>query len=97
MNGGFILPLVACLAFVIAIGVILDATNTWWAERLLHWPFRDMPATNSAIFVCLLVLAITVAAVKLFNFSVVQGLISLAVFAVVVFALAFWPWPRRRD
>jgi hypothetical protein len=52
MSGGFILPLVACLAFVIAIGVILDATNTWWAERLLHWP------TNGAIFVCLLVLTI---------------------------------------
>jgi hypothetical protein len=29
--------------FVIAIGAILDATNTWWAERLLHWTFRDMP------------------------------------------------------
>ena len=59
MSRGFILPLVAGLAFVIAIGVILDATNTWWAERILHWPLRDMPATNGAIFVCLLVLAIT--------------------------------------
>ena len=97
MNGGFILPLVACLAFMIAIGVILDATNTWWAERILHWPFRDMPATNGAIFLCLLVLAIAVVAGTLFNFSVVQGLISLAVCAVVVFVLALWPWPRRRD
>jgi hypothetical protein len=71
MSGGFILPLVACLAFVIAVGVILDATNTWWAERLLHWPFRDMPATNGAIFhgaifLCLLVLAITAVAGMLF-------------------------------
>jgi hypothetical protein len=31
------------------------------------------------------------------NFDIVQGLISLAVFAVVVFVLALWPWPRRRD
>ena len=59
MSGELILPLVVGLAFVIAVGVILDATNTWWAERILHWPFRDMPATNGAIFVCLLVLAIT--------------------------------------
>jgi hypothetical protein len=66
MSGGFILPLVACLAFVIAIGVILDATNTWWAEWLLHWPLRDMPATNSAFFACLLVLAITAMAEMLF-------------------------------
>ena len=58
MSGGFILPLAACLAFVIAVGVILDATNTWWAKQLVHWPFRDMPATNTAIVVCLLVLAI---------------------------------------
>ena len=58
MSGDLILPLVSCLAFVIGIGVILDATNTWWAKRILHWPLRDMPATNGAIFVCLLVLAI---------------------------------------
>ena len=59
MNGGFILPLVVGMAFVVAIGVILDRTNTRWrVERLTQWPFRDMPATNTAIVVCLLVLAI---------------------------------------
>ena len=30
------------------------------------------------------------------NFGVVQGLISLGIFAVVVFVLALWPW-RGRD
>jgi ABC-type uncharacterized transport system permease subunit len=62
MSGGFILPLVSCLAFVIGISVILDATITWRAERLPHWPFLDMPATNSALFLCLLVLAIAAVA-----------------------------------
>ncbi len=31
------------------------------------------------------------------NFGVVQGLISLGIFAAVVFLLALWPWSRRRD
>jgi hypothetical protein len=31
------------------------------------------------------------------NFGVTQGIVSIALFAVVVFILAFWPWwPRRR-
>ena len=29
------------------------------------------------------------------DFGVLQGLISLAIFAAVVFVLALWPWRRR--
>ena len=58
MNGGLILPLVAGLAFVIAVGVILDATNAWSAERS-RTGRSETCRPRMAIFLCLLVLAIT--------------------------------------
>lgn len=50
--------MVVGMVVAIAIGLMVDGAGLWWnAERMTDWPLRGKPATNGAIFLCLLALA----------------------------------------